>query len=353
MSRFLDARFQGLEEYVPGEQPQDQQYIKLNTNESPYPPSQKVQEAAGMEAAKLMLYNDPDGRQLKQTLAEYYQVEPQNVFLSNGSDDILNFAFMAYARRYGVLYPEISYGFYPVFAQLYGVQAETPPLRADLSIDPADYQGKGKMVVLANPNAPTGRALTLGEIEAILQANPDVPVVIDEAYIDFGGQSAVPLVKQYDNLCVSMTFSKSRSMAGARLGFAIAQKAIIGDLEKIKYATNPYNVNRMTQAAGIAAIADSRYYEENCKRIMETRAYTAEKLQALGFAVVPSVANFLFVRSDAIGGLELYEELKKRGILIRHFTTEKIQDYNRITIGTREQMDALIQTIEALLEERK
>jgi len=351
MSRFLNPKYEALEVYTPGEQPQDMQYIKLNTNESPYPPSPGVLRAVnGEETAKLRLYSDPECRKLRTALAELYGVKMENVYLSNGSDDILNFAFMAFGAD-GAVFPAISYGFYKVFAQLHGVAARQIPLGEDFSIDPADYYDSGALVVIANPNAPTGLCLSLGEIEGILQKNPDHVVVIDEAYVDFGGESAASLIGRYKNLLVVQTFSKSRSMAGARLGFAIADGELIADLDRIKYSTNPYNINRLTLVAGEAAVAENDYYMANCQKIMETRAYTTEALRELGFTVLPSKANFVFAKSQRIGGQELYEKLKKRGILVRHFSDPRIADFNRITIGTRTEMEVLIQTIRKILEE--
>ena len=276
------------------------------------------------------------------------------MFVSNGSDDILNFSFMAFCEgeKRGVRFPEISYGFYSVYAELHGVSYKAIPLKDDFSIDIADYmKNDASSVVIANPNAPTGIALALSDIEKIVMANPDNLVLIDEAYVDFGGESAVALTKKYSNLLVVGTFSKSRSLAGARLGFAIANKEIISDLEKIKYSTNPYNINRLSLIAGEMAILDNAYYMDNCKKIIETREYTQKRLRELGFSLTESKANFIFAKSDKIGGKELYSALKSRGILVRHFDKEKIKDYNRITVGTREEMDALISAITDILKE--
>lgn len=350
MSRFLHSRFASLDAYTPGEQPKDTVYTKLNTNESPYPPGPKTVAAVrdAQRAARLRLYCDPDSTILKDALAARYGVARQNVFVSNGSDDILNFAFLAFGER-GVKFPAITYGFYPVFAALHGISATKPSLREDFSIDPSDYYGNDALVVMANPNAPTGRELSQEEIEGILQANPDQVVVIDEAYVDFGATSSVPLTEKYDNLLVVQTFSKSRSLAGARLGFAIGAEPLIADLETIKYSTNPYNVNSISAAAGAAALSEEAYYRENCRRIMATREQAVARLMRLGFRVVPSVANFLFVTSAEIGGQALYEELKKRRILIRHFDNSAICEYNRITIGTEEEMEALFAAIGEIL----
>ena len=353
MSKFLKARYCSLEAYTPGEQPRDKSYIKLNTNESPFPPSEGVIKAVNEnEVRDLRLYSDPTANALKTALAELHGVRPENIFLSNGSDDILNFSFMAFTEK-GAMFPEISYGFYEVFAELHGIDYVKVPLKSDFSIDSEDYKGDGKMVVIANPNAPTGLCLSVKEIEGILKANPQSVVVIDEAYVDFGGQSCYPLISKYKNLLVVQTFSKSRSMAGARLGFAIADEELIADLERIKYSTNPYNINRLTMAAGVAAVKDNDYYMDNCQKIIENRDYTTRELEALGFYVIPSKANFIFAKSDKIGGEELYLKLKDNGILVRHFTKEAIKDFNRITIGSIHEMEAFIKATKQILEEIK
>ncbi len=351
MSKYLSQRLSSLKEYVPGEQPQDKKYIKLNTNESPYPPSPKAVEAVtAAEVEDLRLYSDPECKNLKQAIANYYNVEKDNVFVSNGSDESLNFFFMAFCdEEKKVCFPEISYGFYKVFANLYGLDYEAIPLKKDFAIDTADYMNKGKNVVIANPNAPTGLTLSLNDIEAIVKSNPDYIVVIDEAYVDFGGESAVELTKKYKNLMVVQTFSKSRSLAGARLGFAIADSEIIKDLEKIKYSTNPYNINRLTLLLGEMAINDKEYFETNRDAVIEAREYTRSELIKLGFSVLPSKANFVFAKSKDISGEALYRELKDRGILVRHFSDEKICEYNRITIGTMEEMEIFIKTVKEII----
>lgn len=352
MSKFLDERYSSLEAYVPGEQPQDKKYIKLNTNESPYPPSPKAVEAVNSDEAELLrLYPDPDGRVLTKKLADYYGVKRENVFLANGSDDILNFAFMAYcANGRKSYFADITYGFYSVFANLHGSDYTVIPLEADFTIDPDKFCGVDGCVFIANPNAPTGLELSLAEVEKIVKSNPDNVVVIDEAYVDFGAESAVKLVEKYNNLLVVQTFSKSRSMAGARLGFAIGNAEIIGDLHKIRYSTNPYNINRITLAAGSASIDTQSYYDDNCSKIMDTREYTKTELEKLGFSVLPSKANFLFAQSDRIDGGELYLKLKYKGVLIRHFTSERIKNFNRITIGTPEQMTVFLEKTKEVLE---
>ncbi len=352
MSKFLNDRLQKIESYTPGEQPQDKKYIKLNTNESPYPPSEGVIKAITEDEIKdLRLYCDPECKKLRKALADCYNVEPQNIFISNGSDDILNFSFMAYGQN-GAAFPDITYGFYSVFAELYGIDTEIIPLKEDFTIDIEDFCGQNKLVVIANPNAPTGIELPLDEIEKIVVSNPNSIVLIDEAYVDFGGTSCAMLTKKYNNLLCVGTFSKSRSMAGARLGFAIASKEIIADLEKIKYSTNPYNINRLTQIAGTKAIEENSYYMDNCKRICDTREYTVKELKTLGFEVLPSKANFVFAKSDKISGEDLYLRLKESGVLVRHFKAERIKNFNRISIGSREEMEVFVKTVKEILGEK-
>ena len=351
MSTFFSGALKNLAPYTPGEQPQDQQYVKLNTNESPYPPSAGVITALNAkEASDLRLYSDPECKELKKALADYYKVDPENIYVGNGSDEALNFAFLSYATDgRGVAFADITYGFYPVFADLYHIPVQIVPLKSDFSIAPEDYYGLNKTIVIANPNAPTGMALSRDAIEGIVKANPDSVVVVDEAYVDFGAESCVELTKTYPNLLVVQTYSKSRSMAGARLGYAIGNAELIRDLETVKFSTNPYNVNRLTLRAGVQAIAEQDYYTENCKKIMDTRAYTKEKLEKLGFTVLDSRSNFLFARKPGTDGGAIYRGLKERGVLVRHFDKDPIRDYNRITIGTQEQMDIFLTKLEELL----
>lgn len=351
MSTFFSGALKNLAPYTPGEQPQDQQYVKLNTNESPYPPSAGVITALNAkEASDLRLYSDPECKELKKALADYYKVEPENIYVGNGSDEALNFAFLSYATDgRGVAFADITYGFYPVFADLYHIPVQIVPLKSDFSIAPEDYYGLNKTIVIANSNAPTGMALSRDAIEGIVKANPDSVVVVDEAYVDFGAESCVELTKTYPNLLVVQTYSKSRSMAGARLGYAIGNAELIRDLETVKFSTNPYNVNRLTLRAGVQAIAEQDYYTENCKKIMATRAYTKEKLEKLGFTVLDSRSNFLFARKPGTDGGAIYRGLKERGVLVRHFDKDPIRDYNRITIGTQEQMDIFLTKLEELL----
>lgn len=352
MSRFLKKEMEALVAYTPGEQPRDMQYIKLNTNESPFPPAPGVLSAIKREDIEnLRLYSDPTCKALKEKLAALYGVKAENMFVGNGSDEILNFAFMAYSQEHGVAFPDISYGFYSVFADLCCADARVVPLKDDFSLDYKDYCNSGKMVVIANPNAPTGLVIGLFEIEEILKSNPDTVVVIDEAYIDFGGESCYKLIDKYENLLVVRTYSKSRCLAGGRLGYAFGSASLIADLEKLRYSTNPYNIDRLALILGEKTIDENEYYMEKCQEIIRVREITAKQLEALGFFVLPSNTNFVFAKNPAISGSKLYLSLKERGILVRHFGNPRISDFIRITIGTEEQMQTFIQTIKSILEE--
>ena len=350
MSRFQSEKLRHLTPYTPGEQPRDMQYTKLNTNESPFPPSPRAIAAASEAAKKLQLYSDPTCRALCERLAEIYGVEPDEVIVTNGSDEVLDFAFQAFCDDYTpAVFADITYGFYPVFAARNGIPFETVALHDDFSIDITDYFEAGKTIFIANPNAPTGLALTRDEIEQILVHNPSNVVVVDEAYVDFGGESCVPLIKKYDNLLVTQTFSKSRSLAGGRLGFGIGCKSLIADLQTVRYSTNPYNVNSMTLAAGLGVLADEEYTRQNCQTIVENRAWTTEQLVSRNFTVLDSKTNFVFAKHASVSGEYIYTELKSRGVLVRHFTSERICDYNRITIGSKEQMETLISALDEIL----
>lgn len=353
MSKFLSKRFETLSPYVPGEQPKINNLIKLNTNESPFMPSKKAIKYAKKELGKLNLYSDPECSYLVKKLSDVLNVNEENVIVTNGSDEILNFAFMAYCdNETSVAFADITYGFYKVFAKLYGINYTTIPLKEDLSIDINDYFNLSKTIFIANPNAPTGLYLSLDKIEEILKNNKDNIVVIDEAYIDFGNESAIKLINYYDNLLVTGTFSKSRSMAGARLGFGVASKKIIEDLNMIRYSTNPYNINRMTMAAGYGVLCDEKYTKKNLKTICENREYLKNELNKLGFSFPDSTANFIFAKHNTIDGETIYNELRKRNILVRHFKDERIKDYLRITIGTKKEMQILVCNIKKILEEQ-
>ena len=350
MSRFFSTKYEKLKPYVPGEQPQDRRYIKLNTNESPYPPSPLAVSMAQEEARKMQLYSDPDCRSLKKAASEILGFSERELIFTNGSDEILNFAFMAFCDEgHPAAFPDITYGFYPVFAALNKVPYREIPLKEDFTLNLQDYLGTSETLFIANPNAPTGIALPPDQLEDIISSNPDRIVVVDEAYVDFGGESAAPLIRKYENLLVTRTFSKSCSLAGARLGIGIACEALIRDLETIRFSTNPYNVNRMTMAAGVGALRDTAYFQENLRKIADTRRWTEEALSALGFTVLPSSANFVFAKHASAGGEELYLKLKEQGILVRHFGLPRIRDYLRITIGSREEMETLADALRKIL----
>lgn len=357
MSRYFTAELAALEPYTPGEQPQNRQYIKLNTNESPYPPAPGVAGAVEQAAAKLALYSDPESGALVRAAADWFGVQPGNVLCGNGSDENLMLAIRAFCSKDRPLaFADVTYGFYPVWCQLFGIPRAVLPLKEDFTLDPADYYGLDQSrnvgaIVIANPNAPTGLALPAGALAEVARRNPGAVVIVDEAYVDFGGESCVPFVRRGDpaNLMVVQTFSKSRSLAGGRLGLSLAPEALTADLKRVKYSMNPYNVNRMTEAAGIAALADRAYFEQNCAAIRATRAQTTAALRRRGFTVLDSSANFVFARCPRLPGGELYRRLKDRGVLVRHFDAPRLADWLRITIGSPEQMQGLLKALDAVL----
>lgn len=354
MKSYMVKRYLGLEAYVPGEQPQDMEYVKLNTNESPFPPSPRVTAVIDKgEIDKLKLYSDPEGKELRDTIADYYGFKRENILLGNGSDEILAFAFFAFCAGEKCVFPDITYGFYSVYSELVGADYKKIPLAEDFSVRAEDYMNAGATVIIANPNAPTGRALPLSDIEKIVSSNKENVVLIDEAYVDFGGESAVELVRKYKNLIVARTFSKSRSLAGARLGFAIADEGLIADMNRIKYSLNPYNINRLTLLAGKESILDEKYFKDNLKTVVENREYTKKELEKRGFTVLPSFTNFVFAKKDGFTGEFLYKELKARGVLVRHFSSERISDFLRITIGTKAQMDILLSKTDEIINIKK
>ena len=354
MSKFLSKEASRLAPYTPGEQPQDQQYVKLNTNESPFPPSPKVVKAISRaELLKLNLYSDPTCGQLVEAIAKRYELQPGNVLTGNGSDEILAFAFRAFCGEgKGLAYADITYGFYKSQVALFGLEAKVIPLREDFTLNVDDYMDFPGTIVIANPNAPTGMTVSREDIQRLLEADPGRVVIVDEAYVDFGAESCVPLIYRYDNLLVVQTMSKSRSLAGGRVGFALGSPELISALNRVKYSFNPYNVNRLSIVAGAAAVEDEPYFQACCAAIRQTRAWTVEELENLGFTVLPSQANFIFARSDKISGEELYRKLKENGVLVRWWADSgRIQDYVRITIGSMEQMETLVDEIARLLEE--
>ena len=352
MSRFLSEKLMNVTPYTPGEQPQDQQYIKLNTNESPYPPSPAVLEAVSRaEVEKLRLYSDPACAELLNAAAKHFGLQPDQIMPGNGSDENLFFALRAFCdEEHPLAYADITYGCYGVWCGLMHIPSRIIPLREDFTLDPADYYGLNTTIVLANPNAPTGLALPRSAIEGILQANPDHVVIVDEAYVDFGGESCVPLIDRYENLLVVQTFSKSRQLAGARLGLAMGNAKLIADLNRVKFSLNPYNINRLTLKAGQAALEDTAYFEKTRAAIMDTRAWTMQQLTDRGFTVLDSRANFVFASTERINGSVLYKKLKENGILVRHFDAPRIENWLRITIGTPEQMQALMDAVDKILE---
>jgi histidinol-phosphate aminotransferase len=354
MSRFFSDKYSALTPYTPGEQPKAGQFIKLNTNENPYPPSPLAVEYAAKAAQSLHLYSNIGCTALCEKLAELYGIQRDQILFTNGSDEALNFCFMAFCDSdHPAVFADITYGFYPVFAALNGVPYEEIPLADDMSIRVEDYLGLNKTIFIANPNAPTGCALPISEIERIVSSNPDSIVVVDEAYADFGDLSAVSLIDKYDNLLVTQTFSKSRSLAGGRLGMAIGNTSLINDLNTIKFSTNPYNVSALTQAAGLGCLIDEAYTRRNIDAIKENRAVLSQGLEKIGFKVIPSSANFIFVRHPKLTGELIYAALREKGILVRHFTLERIKDYNRITVGTAEQVAAVLRAAQEITEEQR
>ena len=352
MSKYLSPRLSTITPYTPGEQPQDQQYIKLNTNESPYLPSPAVVAAVSeAEVEKLRLYSDPACADLLKTAAAHFGLRPEQIMPGNGSDENLFFALRAFCdEQHPLAYADITYGCYGVWCGLMHIPSHIIPLKEDFTLDPMDYWGLNETIVIANPNAPTGLALPRSAIEGILKANPNSVVIVDEAYVDFGGESCVPLIDQYENLLVVQTFSKSRQLAGARLGLAMGSADLIADLNRVKFSLNPYNINRLTLKAGAAALEDTAYFEKTRAAIIETREATKAALQKRGFNVLDSRSNFLFASTDRKDGSELYRMLKEKGVLVRHFDAPRIANGLRITIGTPEQMQTLLEKLDEILE---
>ncbi|MCD1025438.1 histidinol-phosphate transaminase [Enterococcus sp. SMC-9] len=346
---YFAAKLATLAPYVPGEQPQVE-VIKLNTNESPYPPAPAVSEAIADATKTLARYPDPDCQKLRQALAQHFAVTPAEIFVGNGSDEVLAFCFQGLMNA-GVAYPNLTYGFYPVFSQLYDIAAKEIPLAPDFKLNLADYKDETGTVIFANPNAPTSLGLPAKEIAAFVAEKPERLVIVDEAYVEFGGESMISYVKEYENLLVVGTFSKSWQLAGARLGYAVGQPALIAALNKLKFSFNPYSINTMTAAAGIAALADSAYHASCLTQIISERKKTAAALKKLGFTVLASQTNFLFVTHPKISGEVIYEKLKAQQIFVRWFNQPQIKDYIRITIGTPQQMQqcqvAIAQIIKA------
>ncbi len=353
MSKFWSKRTHELDPYTPGEQPQDQQYIKLNTNENPYPPSPLAIEAMREASSELMrLYPDPNAKVLKQAIADYYGLDTNQVFVGNSSDEVLAHAFTALLKHQKPLvFPDISYSFYPAYCKLYAIDSRTIPLADDFTINVEDYTQADQQgaIIFPNPNAPSGIALTLTDIEKILKANPDSPVVIDEAYVDFGAETAITLINQYPNLLVTQTFSKARSLAGLRVGFAVGDADLIEALERVKNSFNSYPLDRAAIAGGAAAMQDKAHFEKNCAKIIATRERVSASLETLGFTVLPSKANFLFAKPKQHDAEKIYLRLKEQGVLVRYFNKPRIDDYLRITIGTDAEMELFLQKLSSIL----
>lgn len=344
-------RLRDVEPYQAGEQPKIDNLIKLNTNENPYDPGQKVKQAIlDFDSSKLPLYPNPDADELRNALASYYQLDQDQIFIGNGSDEVLALTFLTcFNGQEPLLFPDISYSFYPVYCALYGINYQTVPLNERFEIVKEDYYRANSGVIFPNPNAPTGLLVDLDFIEDILKHNQESIVVIDEAYIDFGGQSAVPLLSKYENLLIIQTFSKFRSLAGIRLGIALGNQEIVKKLYDVKNSFNSYPIDRLAQVIGKASIEDSDYIKENAQKIIKTREYTKDELRNLGFEVLDSYANFIFVKHPDHDAEMIFKQLREKGILVRYFHKPRIDQYLRITIGTQSQMETLIKTIKELI----
>ncbi|MFN2361881.1 MAG: histidinol-phosphate transaminase [Marinobacter sp.] len=351
MSKFWSPLVKNLTPYVPGEQPKMANLVKLNTNENPFGPSPKVVEAISAELNdNLRLYPDPEGDALKKTIAEYYGVQSEQVFLGNGSDEVLAHIFFGlFQHGQPILYPDITYSFYPVYCGLYNIDGKTVPLTDSFEINPEDYQQPNGGIIFPNPNAPTGRYLALDKVEAIVAANPDRVVVVDEAYVDFGGETAIRLVAKYPNLLVSQTLSKARSLAGLRVGFAVGSAELIEALNRVKNSFNSYPLDRLALAGAVAAFEDEDWFRATCEGVIGERDWVTSKLEALGFEVLPSKANFIFARHPDHAGEALAKGLREQGVIVRHFNKPRISDFLRITTGTADQNKRLVECLEALV----
>ncbi|MBR1780422.1 MAG: histidinol-phosphate transaminase [Oscillospiraceae bacterium] len=353
MKEFWSDRIRSLTPYTPGEQPKDRQFIKLNTNENPYPPAPGALRAIRDNAdASLRLYSDPEASALRRALAEAYGLTPEQVFVGNGSDEVLAFAFQAFfSPGAEIAAPDITYSFYPVYANLFDIRYRTVPLNEDFTVPVERFCGGCDGVVIANPNAPTGMELSQAEIRRILEANPDVAVIVDEAYVDFGAASAVGLIDEYPNLLVVQTFSKSRALAGLRVGFAFGNENLIQALNCVKNSINSYTLDRLALAGAAASVADGDYFAAQCARVIATRERTAEGLRALGFVVYPSKANFIFITHPAVPAKTLFAGLREKGILVRYFDLPRIDNCLRVSIGTDADMDAFLAAAAELTKE--
>ncbi|MDQ8036887.1 MAG: histidinol-phosphate transaminase [Pedobacter sp.] len=351
MSKYWSAFVHGLVPYVPGEQPKIANLVKLNTNENPYGPSPKALAAMEQERGNsLRLYPDPNSDVLKQAIADYYGVEKSFVFVGNGSDEVLAHVFHGLLKHEApILFPDISYSFYPVYCGLYGVPSRQVPLNAKFEIDLATYEAGNGGIIFPNPNAPTGIPVALADIEKLLQRNTESVVVVDEAYVDFGGETAIPLTKKYPNLLVTQTLSKSRSLAGLRVGLAVGHPDLIEALERIKNSFNSYPLDRMAIVGAAAAFADKEYFDQTCAAVIKSRGEVVAGMAALGFEVLPSTANFIFARHAGHDAAALAAKLRERGIIVRHFKSARIEQFLRITIGTDEQNGILLSALRELV----
>ena len=351
MSKYLSNLVKEIEPYVPGEQPKDKKYIKLNTNENPYPPSKNVLDAIGNSLNHLNLYPEPTTEDLREELGEYYSLKKDQIFVGNGSDEVLAFAFMAFFNPGDkILYPDITYSFYPVYAGLFKLKSELIEVDGEFSLKPKMFSRNNDGIILPNPNAPTGKIMTIEEIEEILKNNIDSVVIVDEAYIDFGGESAVKLVDKYPNLLVTQTLSKSRSLAGLRVGFGFGSEELIDGLNRIKNSINSYTVDTLAMNGALESIKDVDYFKETTEKIINTRVRVTNELKKLGFKVIESAANFVFASHENVKAEKLFKELKEIGILVRYFNSERVDNYLRISIGTDEEMDEFLKQIEALVK---
>ncbi|MFA5528165.1 MAG: histidinol-phosphate transaminase [Peptostreptococcales bacterium] len=351
MSRFFSKIITDIDPYVPGEQPKDKKYIKLNTNENPYPPTDNIYRAIEEAKRDIRLYPDPENQNLKNEIAGYYQIEENQVFVGNGSDEVLAFCFLAFFSEKKIAFADITYSFYPVYAKLLNVEYESIPLCDDFTLDLKRYRESDLPLIIVNPNAPTGAYVEIPEIERLLREKRDRLMIVDEAYIDFGGETCIPLIKNYDNLLIVQTMSKSRSLAGLRVGFAMGNKELIDGLNKVKNSFNSYTVDRIAEKVAIEAMKDEDYFNEITKKIMDTRERTIEALENLKFSVIPSKANFVFARHPLRDAEELFHALKERGILVRYFKRPRIDQYLRISIGTDEEMAIFIERLTTILKE--
>ena len=354
MNKYYSPIVNALEPYIPGEQPKDLNLIKLNTNENPYVPSPNVIETLKKEAADtLRLYPDPESAALKSAIARYYEIEPDQVFVGNGSDEVLAHTFLSFfCKEHPLLFPDISYSFYPVYAKLYNIEYVQVPLTGSFEVDIKEYQRPNGGIIIPNPNAPTGIILGLEKVKALVEQNRDSVVVMDEAYIDFGGETSVSMIKEYPNLLVIQTLSKSRSLAGLRVGLAIGDVQLIDALTRVKNSFNSYPLDSLAITGAIAAFEDRSYFQKACQKIIESREYLSVALAQLGFEVLPSGANFVFARYPEIPGEKIFRQLREQGILVRRWNNDRIKDFLRITIGQQDECEQLIQVLKAILRSK-